>query len=295
MPILFAFPGYERLATTIEQHLACDKGHAVIRHFPDGESYVKLESDVKEQEVLLLCGLDQADTKAMAFMFFTNVARELGAKSVGLIAPYLGYMRQDKRFCEGEAVTSNIFASFLSQQVDWLVTIDPHLHRHKSLAEIYTIPSRVIHAADAIAHWIRSNVEKPVLIGPDEESEQWVADVAQKANAPFTILTKIRHGDKDVDVSVPDVEKYSTHTPILIDDIISTARTMIETVNHLKEAKMNPPICIGVHAIFAGDAYSELQKSKVTDIVTCNTISHVSNKIDMGAFLADATKNMLLG
>lgn len=288
MTIIFSFPNYEKLTEKINRPLGLNIGSVTVRHFPDGESFVKLNTDVKGKSVVLVCGLDNPDQKAMAVMFFANVAKELGANKVGLVTPYLGYMRQDKKFHEGEAVTSNIFASFLSKQVDWLVTIDPHLHRHKSLEEIYTIPTKVLHAADTISAWIKANVNNPVLVGPDEESEQWVAEVAKKANAPFTVLKKIRHGDRDVEVSMSDVDKYKGHTPVLVDDIISTARTMIETVNHLVQLGMQPPVCIGVHAVFAEDAYKQLKNSGVAEIVTCDTIPHISNGIDISDVLSKA-------
>ncbi len=282
-PILFAFPGFESLADLIASRQGYDRGDVLIRHFPDGESLVQLNSSVQGLRTIVVCGLDQPDTKIMALMFFASLAREYGATSVDLIAPYLGYMRQDKRFHPGEAVTSEIFARFLSQLVDSLVTVDPHLHRHKAMGEIYSIPTRVIHASRAIAQWIKSHVSSPVLIGPDEESEQWVKDVAQKADAPFLVLRKIRHGDRDVEVSVPEVGRFLHHTPILVDDIISTARTMIETTQHLENSGMKKAICIGVHGVFAGDALSKLQAAHVDRIVTCNTIQHQTNEIDLSS------------
>lgn len=284
--LFFAMTGYEALAASLSHQCNAKRGEAVFRHFPDGEFYVQICSPVKDKNVVLVCGLDHPDSKVMALMFFAQTAKELGAKSVGLITPYLGYMRQDKRFKPGEVVTSNIFASFLSQQVDWLTTIDPHLHRHKTMDEIYTIPTTVLHAAEPIAKWIQHHVKTPLLIGPDEESAQWVEEVARLAGVPFTVLKKTRKGDKDVDVSLPDVEHYQNCCPVLVDDIISTARTMIETVKHLRSLKMEPPVCIGVHAIFAGDAYEALKASGVEKIVTCNTISHPSNAIDISPLIA---------
>ena len=130
------------------------------------------------------------------------------------------------------------------------------------------------------------------MVGPDSESEQWVSEVAKNAEAPFMVLAKIRHGDKDVEVSVPNVENYKSHTPVLVDDIISSARTMIETVQHLNEAGMNSPICIGVHGVFGGNAYEELQNSGVEDIVTCNTIPHPSNKIDISDLLTEGYNSL---
>lgn len=288
MTVLFVFPEDEKLGESLKKHVSVEIAKATIRHFPDGESFVQIHTDVKDKDVVVLCGLNQPDSKVMALMFFADVCRESGAKSIGLISPYLGYMRQDKRFHEGEAVTSNIFAKFLSRQVDWLVTIDPHLHRHKSLDEIYSIPTMCLHAMEEIGKWIQGNVENPVLIGPDEESEQWAMEVANKINIPYLILKKIRHGDKDVEVSVPDVERYKNYTPVLVDDIISTARTMIETVGHLNNAGMKPAVCIGVHGIFAGDSYQNLFNVGVNKIITCNTISHESNAIDVGELLANA-------
>ena len=171
--------------------------------------------------------------------------------------------------------------------------IGSNVHRISSLGEVYKIPNKVIHAADAISDWIKENIENPVLIGPDSESEQWVSEVAKKAGAPFTVLQKVRHGDRDVEVSVPDVEKYKNATPILVDDIISTARTMIETVQHLKKAGMKPPICVGIHAVFSGNAYQDLLDSGVEKIVTCNTIPHPSNGIDLSDIMAkEVTKLM---
>lgn len=291
MSLLFAYPDNEERAVALSKETGYELGIVKIHHFPDGETLVQLETDVKGKDVILLCSLDHPDSKAVAIMFFAQTARELGAKSVGLIAPYLGYMRQDKRFHDGEAVTSNIFAAFLSHHFDSLTTVDPHLHRHKTMKEIYTIPAQVIHAADAIAEWIKGNIKKPVLIGPDEESHQWVSDVAARAGVSYTVLTKVRRGDKDVEVSVPDVDQYKDYTPVLVDDIISTARTMIETVKHLKGAGMNPPVCIGVHAVFAGDGYEALQEAGAAKIVTCNTIPHPSNAIDLSRSLAAYLQN----
>tara|TARA_B100001939_G_scaffold160443_1_gene138502 strand:- start:162 stop:1043 length:882 start_codon:yes stop_codon:yes gene_type:complete len=286
MRLLFAYPGNEDQAVSLARESGAELGQMTVHHFPDGESLVRLESEVRDKDVILLCSLDHPDNKAMTVMFFAQTAREFGARSVTLVAPYLGYMRQDKRFHEGEAVTSKIFAAFLSRYFDALITVDPHLHRHKSLEEIYSIPARVVHAAESIAVWISRHVTRPVLIGPDEESRQWVSDVAGRAGAPYTVLTKRRRGDKDVQVSVPDTEHYKDYTPVLVDDIISTARTMIETVKHLSDAGMRPPVCVGVHAVFAGDGYEALKAAGVDSIVTCNTISHFTNAIDLCPVIA---------
>lgn len=290
MSIIFAFPGYETFACKMRDQTGFLLGSLAINRFPDGESLVTLKTDVKNKDVIVVCGLDNVDDKIMPLMFFTHLAREFGAKRVGLVAPYLGYMRQDRRFHPGQAITSVIFSKYLSSLVDLLVTLDPHLHRHKSLDEIYMIPTVVLHAREEIGKWIKTNVKNPVIVGPDEESRQWVKDVAEKIQVPFIVLEKIRHGDRDVKVSVPDVGAYRDYTPILVDDIISTAQTMIETVKHLHKAAMKPPVCIGIHAIFAGEAYSRLKNAGVAKIATTNTVLHETNEIDVTSLFSCALK-----
>lgn len=285
--IVFSLPGNEDLAKGITGSLHAETGESTIRKFPDGESYTRILSDVKDKCVVMICTLDQPDAKLLPLYFLSRTAKSLGAKCTCLVAPYLAYMRQDKQFNPGECITSEYFGKLISGFADTLTTVDPHLHRRKSLSEIYSIPNIVIHAADHISLWIKNNVQLPVLIGPDSESEQWVSEVAKNADAPFIILQKIRHGDKDVEVSVPETNRYKDHTPVLVDDIISTARTMIETVGHLKRAAMKPPVCIGVHGIFAGNAYEELIKSGAEKVITCNTIPHKSNGIDLTNVISD--------
>lgn len=283
--IFIALPENEELTKSLAKSCNAEIGKIVIRQFPDEETYIKIESDVKGKQVIIVCTLNHPDKKLLPLYFLSKTAKELGAKQILLIAPYLSYMRQDKRFHPGEGITSSYFANLISTFVDSLITIDPHLHRRSSLSEIYSIPTTVLHASEIISKWIRNHIEKPLLVGPDSESEQWVSEVALNANAPFIILEKIRRGDEDVEVSLPNAEKYKNHTPVLVDDIISTARTMMATISHLKKAGMKKPFCIGVHGIFANNAYFDLLRTGAEKVVTCNTVLHESNIIKINQLI----------
>jgi ribose-phosphate pyrophosphokinase len=247
-------------------------------------------SSRRERRVVLVATLDRPDAKLLPLAFAAKTARELGAESVALVAPYLAYMRQDRRFEPGEAVTSRIFSGLLSGVVDRLLTVDPHLHRLSDLSAIYSIPAQALHAAPAIARWIEDNVDSPLIVGPDEESVQWVT-AAAGSRIPSLVLAKTRRGDRDIEVSVPDVAHFREHTPVVVDDIISTAQTMIETLSHLKRAGMRPGIAVGVHAVFAEGAYEAL-KAASARIVTTNTIAHETNAIDVAPLIADALNAM---
>jgi ribose-phosphate pyrophosphokinase len=278
-PLLLPLPGNERLARSLAQRTGWQLGVLETRTFPDEETYLRLEVGGGARHVVLVCTLDRPDAKTLPLLFAAATARELGSTRVGLVAPYLAYMRQDRRFRKGEAITSRIFAELLSTRIDWLVTVDPHLHRYRTLEELYRIPARVVHAAPTLASWIAANVERPLLVGPDEESSQWVADVGERSAAPFVVLRKIRRGDRDVEVSVPEVDRHHGRTPVILDDIVSSARTMIQTAKHLVAAGLSAPVCVGVHGVFAGDAERALREAGVARIVTTNSVVHPTNAI----------------
>ncbi|WP_323844325.1 ribose-phosphate pyrophosphokinase [Microbulbifer magnicolonia] len=286
---IFSLHPNRALAAELAKRLGAAEGRLDTRHFPDGESYFRVLDEVRGQNLVLLADLHRPDRNTLPALLLAGTLRDLGAESLLLAAPYLPYMRQDKRFHPGEGVTSRYFARLVSTSFDGLVTVDPHLHRYASLAEIYTIPALALQAAPLIAEWIAANIDNPLLIGPDSESAQWVEAVAGRAGSPFTVLHKVRHGDRDVEVSAPDIARWRSHTPVLVDDIVSSGHTMLETLKQLQRLGLPKAVCIGVHGVFAGEAATQLA-SATTRVVTSNSIPHPSNAIDIAGLLADGVR-----
>ena len=290
-PLFIAMPGNEAMVGSLAQTLGAEIGQVVLRNFPDGETYLRFTSDLAGRLLVIGCTLDRPNDKILPLLFAAATARELGAAKVGLVAPYLAYMRQDRRFNPGEAVTSRQVAQLLSNAFDWLVTVDPHLHRYVSLAEIYRIPTRVVHAAPLISQWIKAHVPNPLIIGPDSESEQWVSAVAKDANAPYTVLEKTRRGDREVEISVRNLHDLDGRTPVIVDDIISSGRTMIEAVRLLIARGATTPVCIAVHGLFADNSDILLAQAGGR-VVTSNSIPHDTNGIDTGEVIAASIREL---
>ena len=290
--MICAFPGNEAFAARLCMELGAEALGLEWRRFPDGESYLRFAQDVGKRDLALVCSLNDPDTKALALLFAARTARDLGAAQIGLVAPYLGYMRQDRRFKDGEAVTSIYFAALISGAFDWLVTVDPHLHRRSSLAEIYSIPTATVAAAPALAQWVRENVAKPLIVGPDAESEQWAAEVASACGAPYVVMSKTRLGDRRVAIESPPLSQWNDRTPVLIDDIISSARTMALAARRIAEQGLAAPLCIGVHGIFSPGALDALHQAGVAKVVTGNTVAHETNAIDLSALAARSIESI---
>lgn len=283
---VISFEANQILAKSIASNLNTEYSTAIVHHFPDGETCVRIQPDHLGKKMIIVCSMFRPDSLITPLIFLAETLRDYGVEKIILVAPYLAYMRQDKRFNEGEGISARYFSRLISEYFDGLVTVDPHLHRIKSLGEVYDIPSKTIHAAPAVADWIHNNIKSPLLIGPDGESKQWVKELAQLSQSPYVVLEKVRHGDRDVEVSVPEVNKWLQHMPVLFDDIISTGRTMIETINHLKMIGLKAPVCIGIHGVFSDNAYEDLILAGAERVITTNTITHSSNTIDLSSLIS---------
>lgn len=285
MRLVLPMPGNEAFAAGLAQAAGAELGRVETRRFPDGETYVRLLSDPKGRAVDIVCTLADPDANFLRLAFAADAARDLGAASVTLVAPYLAYMRQDRRFHDGEAVTSRSFARLASSTFDRLVTVDPHLHRYRELASIYTIPAEALHAAPLFSAWIREHAPDALVVGPDAESEQWAAEVARGAGVPHVAMVKERLGDRQVRVSLPNLSANAGRRPVLIDDIASSGRTLVAAARALRAQGFAPPDCLVVHALFAEGAYEEV--AAVTDrIVSTDSVPHVSSGIGLTGLMA---------
>lgn len=286
--LVVGLPDAGALPAQLAAQLRCDRSDLALHRFPDGECLVRLDADVQGRCVVFAGSLDHPDGKTLPLLFAADAARELGAARVGLVAPYLAYMRQDHRFHAGEAVTSRSYARLLSGALEFLVTVDPHLHRWHSLGEIYPIPTRAVAAAPAIAQWLRREVAAPLLVGPDEESGQWVAEVARLCGAPWTVMAKQRHGDRDVAVKMTGGSSWPGRTPVLLDDIGSSGQTLVAALQVLREAGFSQPVCIVVHALFGREAQQAMLDAGAARVVSCDTVAHPTNAIAVAPLLAPA-------
>lgn len=292
-PICFSFPQDARLGGELAAALEAEHHALDIHEFPDGETLVKLQGNCAQRRVILVGGGHRPNASALPAYFAAQTARSLGASSVGLVSPYLAYMRQDTQFHEGEAVSAVSYARFLSSAFDWLVTVDPHLHRLKSLETVFSIPASCVSSMPAVADWIRAHVTDPVLVGPDLESTQWAEAVALKLACPWTVLEKTRTGDRDVTVRLSDPHVLRGRTPVIVDDIVSSGRTMIETIHALRGLGAAPVTCVVVHALFAAETESAIREAGAARLVSTNTVGHATNEIDVVPLLVEPVQALM--
>ncbi|MFH1409251.1 MAG: ribose-phosphate diphosphokinase [Nanoarchaeota archaeon] len=282
--LIVSFPDSAPLARAIAGKCRASFALLALHPFPDGESLVIIPR-VKGKHIVFIAHLHHPNAKILPLLFALATAKELGAKSITLVVPYLPYMRQDKRFHEGECVSQQVFAKLLSHYLDKLITIDPHLHRVKKLSQVYRIKTKCLSANDLVASFIKTHFPSAFIIGPDSESDQWATKVARKARLGSSILLKTRFSSESVSLSHLKRE-LKGKAVVIVDDIISSGNTMLEAVREAKRHQAKKVVCIGVHGLFAKDADKRLQKHAA--VITTNTIPHRTNRIDITDLLAEA-------
>ena len=98
--------------------------------------------------------------------------------------------------------------------------------------------------------------------------------------------------DRNVEISAPESGAFVNGTPVIVDDIASSGRTIVTAINRLREIGARPPVCVIIHAVFAGEAFSDIRKAGVARIVTTDSISHESNEISLGPGIGRAIRDL---
>ena len=278
------------LAKRIAKKLNAPYSELNAKNFPDGETCLRYTFDPKGKDIVIVNSMHPEPNNSMIELIFAaNTAKELGAKTVTIVAPYLAYLRQDKRFHPGECQSNKIIAKLLSC-ADRVITLDPHIHRIKSLKDIFKINATRLSANEAIAEYIKKKIShNATIVGPDIESYQWAEKIAEKIKMHATVLKKKRYAADVVRIKVTPGTEFKGKNVILVDDIISTGHTMIEPIRQIKKLGAKKIFCIGVHGLLVEGALKKLQTLGVK-VITTNTIENPVSKIDVSGIIADALK-----
>lgn len=285
--LVLGFPDYREPARRLAAAAGLPYAEVEVHRFPDGESRVRLPAGLGER--LILCrSLVHPNDKLIELALTASAARELGARHLTLVAPYLCYMRQDKAFNPGEAISQPIIGGLLAQWVDALVTVDPHLHRVATLGEAIPVrQAQCLTAAPLMADFLARELEAPVLIGPDEEAQQWVAAIAAHAGLAYRIGAKVRHGDREVEVHFPDPPPPGRHL-VLVDDVASTGRTLEAAVAALAATRPATLSVLVTHALFLEGTLERLRRAGVAHVWSTDSIPHPTNRLELAPLLARA-------
>jgi len=290
--LILGFPDYLPQARRLATRLGLPLAEVEVHHFPDGESFIALPPNLPAH-VLFCRSLNQPNGKLIELLLSARTARELGVTRLTLIAPYLCYMRQDFANRPGVAVSQRHIGQLLADLFDDVITVDPHLHRISSLQQAIPLKHAIsLNATTPIAEFLRQKFDRALLLGPDSESRQWVATLAEMTGFAFQVAEKVRHGDTEVTLTLPEAD-YRQQSVVIVDDIASTGRTLAKAAELLHAKGAAEIHAVVTHALFCGDAERVISAAGIQGLWSTDSIDHPASGIALDGLLAEAVKALL--
>ncbi|NWF86445.1 ribose-phosphate diphosphokinase [Candidatus Bathyarchaeota archaeon] len=284
-------PASKQLGEKIAELLGVEVVPLFFKNHPDGESYVRLEGNVENEEIAVIQTTSPPqDTHLMQLALIADAARRHGAKKISAVVPYLAYARQDRAFLYGEAVSIEVVARILkAAKIDSLITVN--VHKEKVLNK-FPFPAKSISAIPSLAKFFKQKgFDKAFALAPDKGA-MWLAEEARRVlGGEYDYLRKHRDrysGQISITKKAFDVKGKKV---IIFDDVISTGGTIALAAKNMKEAGADNVYAACVHPLLIGNAEKRILEAGVEEIVGTDSIqSHVS-KVSLAPLICRELKH----
>jgi ribose-phosphate pyrophosphokinase len=265
------------LANKIQQPLL----QATYKRFPDDEFYVRLLDDISGEDVLIV-QTAYPDPKIVELLLMQDAVHDAGAKKITVVLPYFGYSRQDKRFEEGEAISSRAVAQHISIHADCVITVDPHKGH---ILKFFTVPAYSCSAVPTLAQYLK---EKNInfVLAPDKGAKERAKEAASLIDCEYDYLEKTRIDGTTVKVTPKKLDARGKRVAI-IDDIISTGGTMANSIKELKKQGAKTVSVACTHGLFVGGAKEKLLSADCDEIISTDTIETEFSKVSAADCIAE--------
>jgi ribose-phosphate pyrophosphokinase len=277
-----------RLALALGASLA----PARLHRFPDGESLPVVQAPASET-VIVYRSLDHPNAKLVELLLAADAWRRSGARRLILVAPYLCYLRQDAVFAPGEPLSRDVICPLIGASFDAVVTVQAHLHRTPDLSVALGKPARNLWAVEPLADALPAYASPPLVIGPDAEAAPWSETWARRLGGEAVSLTKVRSGDRQVQVS--GVFSALGRPVVIIDDVASSGETLRQAIVLARTAGAASIDVAVVHALLTPRALRRLQGAGARSVVSTDSVRHPTNAAHLAPLLAHAVDSLIEG
>ena len=293
------------LASHVAKELGEKLCYVETKKFPDGERYLRINGEIEDEVTVIQSTGYPQDENLMELLFLISNLKDLGAKKVRVVVPYMGYARQEKRFNDGETISAKIVCQLIeSAGADEFITFNIH---EDCVLNFFNIPARNISAMPAIAQYLKTNIfadenEKPLIIAPDKGAYGFAQEISQIIGCDCTYLTKVRLGPDKVETKIVDVrcDSESENTvnvdsvkgmhAIIIDDIIATGGTIVNAINILKQYGASSVDVCCVHPILTNNGATRIYSAGADKIIGTNSLSSDTSRVSLAKSIADALR-----
>ncbi len=283
------------LAWNVAQALKAQYLNTEVKHFPDGETYVRFLGEVATEEVIVVQSLAlQPNDFLIELFLMLDALKDLKAKRVITVLPYFAYARQDERFESGEAISLKTVSRLIEAAgADYIFTIDSHRHRVIEQDTLTTIPLHDLTAMGALAKHMNNihTLHNPAVIGPDAEAGAWAKTAADALSVDYDALEKKRLDAETVEIR-PRKLNLNDRDVLIVDDIISTGNTIIKAIDVLKKNGAKDIYVACTHPLLVLNALVRIYEAGAIDVVGTDTVPSAISYVSVAPVIAEAIKKL---
>jgi len=254
-----------------------------IIRYPDTECYVRVREDLSGKEVLVIQNT-YPDENLVELLLIQDAVRNAGASRVITAIPYFGYARQDRMFEEWEAVSARVMAKAVGRNTDRVLTVDIH---NLKVMDYFDTEAENLTAMKVIGRYLKENGADAIL-SPDAGSKDRARIAAETAGLDWDFLEKTRLDGETVQIKPKSLDVRGKCVAI-VDDIIATGGTIINSANQLKEQGASRIIASCTHGLFTGGAIDKLAQA-CDFVVSTDTLERPTSEISIASVISEAVE-----
>lgn len=298
-PKIFAGSSNPNLAQSVSKLSKIPVGRIDLGMFQDGEIDVWVEDDVNNSNVFILQSNSKpVNDNIIELALIADALRRSGAHKITAIIPYFGYSRKEKQTRRGEPISAKVIADLITEAgINKIICLDLHAD---AIVGFFDVPVIYLSALSILSDRLKKeDLKDAVVVAPDVGGVKRARNFATLLNAPLAVIEKHRFANVKDNVEVLSMSgEVKGDTAIIIDDVISTGGTIIESAKALKEKGAKKIIVCATHAVFAGNAVEKLESSTIDKVFVTNSIqsnikSKKIEKVSVGSLIADCLSSEL--
>jgi len=268
---VFSGTANEPLARAICQYIGIELGRATIRPFPDGETFVKIEENVRGQDVFVVqptC--PPTNHNLMELFIMMDALRRASAQRITAVVPFYGYARQDRKDQPRVPITAKLVANLMvAAGANRLLTMDLHAQQ---IQGFFDIPVDHLYAAPVMYAYLRQkNIPNLVVVSPDVGGLKMAYAYAQTLEAGLAIVAKRRRSATEVE-SLAVIGEVRGKNCLLVDDLTETASTLVQAAELLRRKGARQILACVSHAILNDQAVERLRNSEIDELITTDSV-----------------------
>ncbi len=269
---IFSGSAHRELARRIAHCVGVPLGDATVDSFPDGETYVKINENVRGRDVYIVQSTcPPTNQNLMELLIMVDAARRASAARITAVIPFFGYARQDRKDQPRVPITAKLVANLLTAAgVERVLTVDLHAQQ---VAGFFDIPVDHLYALPVVHKYLKEKFagEQLVVVSPDVGGLKMASAYSQALGAGLAIVAKRRKSATEIEslYVIGDVEGCNV---LIIDDLTETAGTLTSAAVILKRHGAKEIYAAVSHAVLSDMAIDRLRKSEIRELITTNSV-----------------------